>query len=87
LGFINWPVILLHQLCPSSFLAPSSPRHQRISFLIITSRNIAICVSITLFLLGQSRFICPRPPQVKHSMFAVDCVDAVLDTPEFGGSL
>jgi hypothetical protein len=27
LGFTNWPVILLHQLCPSSFLAPSSPRH------------------------------------------------------------
>jgi hypothetical protein len=28
LGFTNWPVILLHQQTPSSFLAPSSPRHQ-----------------------------------------------------------
>jgi hypothetical protein len=30
LGFTNWPVILLYQLCPSSFLAPSSPRHQQV---------------------------------------------------------
>jgi hypothetical protein len=30
LGFTNWPIILLHQLCPSSFLAPSSPRHHRV---------------------------------------------------------
>jgi hypothetical protein len=29
LGFTNWPVILLHQQTPTSFLAPSSPRHQQ----------------------------------------------------------
>jgi hypothetical protein len=28
LGVSNWPVILLHQQTQSSFLAPSSPRHQ-----------------------------------------------------------
>jgi hypothetical protein len=36
LGFSNWPVILLHQQTPTSFLVPSSPSHHCLEILFFT---------------------------------------------------
>jgi hypothetical protein len=43
LGISNWSVILLHQQTQSSFLASSSPRHQR-----PTTIPITLCITVPL---------------------------------------
>jgi hypothetical protein len=83
LGFSNWPVILLHQQTPTSFLAPSSPSHQQVFWRRCRGRVEDFCEGsfrthilyfgllfcFTLFILPASFFI--KNPKKLESLVAV----------------